>query len=339
MSVSVSVVEPSALANVVSAKVSKSTAKVGSKMLLGGSLMIAALQVHAADAAASKEAATESAADIQTEIDRLKQLLEKEQQKLASKTAADASGASAPNEPAQAADAADSDATTQLKTLVIHSRSRIESQHDKPQSVSVVTGTELEKLNAVKLGDITQRAANVSWNLGNSRTSSLSIRGIGKQAQTDAMDPSVGVVVDGVAYAYNPLSSFDFTDIAAVEVARGPQGTQGGKNANLGLLNIISNRPTFESEADASITFGENRTLLGRAAIGGAVIDKLLAWRGSFAVDKGDGAIKNAYNSDFSYQNMDNVSGRLQFLLTPSDNLNALVRIDYEPRHNEFYNG
>lgn len=217
----------------------------------------------------------------------------------------------------------------------------LEALQDTPQSTSVVTGDELERLNAVRLGDITERAANVSWNLGNSRTSSLSIRGIGKQAQTDAMDPSVGVVVDSVPYAYNPLSSFDFTDLADVQVERGPTGTQGGRSANLGLLNITTRRPTFDQDQASaySLTFGDYRTIMARAATGGTIIDNLLAWRGAVAVDKGDGAIKNAYNPDYSYPNMDNVSGRVQFLFDPSSTFNALVRLDLEPRHNEFYNG
>jgi outer membrane receptor protein involved in Fe transport len=241
---------------------------------------------------------------------------------------------------AQAADdTVKADETSNLGKVTVRTRNRLEPLKDIPVSVSVVTGTELERLNAIRLGDITQRASNVSWNLGNSRTSSLSIRGIGKQAQTDAMDPSVGIVVDGVAYAYNPLASFDFTDLAAVEVARGPQGTQGGKNTNMGLITITTRRPTFTPEADYSLALGIGRTVIGKAAVGGPLIDNLLAWRGTFAVERGDGPIKNAYNTDFSYPNKDNISGRVQFLLTPKENLEALFKVEYQPRRSEFYNG
>ncbi len=278
---------------------------------------------------------------------------------VASASAADAAADAAPDAQSGALRVADAATTTDggtdgstdtngLRTVEITS-SRVSSDparplaalQDTPQSTSVVTGVELDRLNAVRLGDITERAANVSWNLGNSRTSSLSIRGIGKQAQTDAMDPSVGVVVDGVPYAYNPLSSFDFFDLQDVAVERGPTGTQGGRSANLGLLSITSKRPTFDADHDSeySLTFGDYRTVIARAATGGTIIDNLLAWRGSLAVDKGDGAIKNVYNPDYSYPNMDNVSGRIQFLLTPSKDFSALVRVDLEPRQSSYYNG
>ena len=163
---------------------------------------------------------------------------------------------------------------------------------------------------------IAKRAANVSWNQGNQRTSSLSIRGIGKIGQTEAQDPSVGVIFDGVSYGYNALtSSFDFVDIDTIEVARGPQGTLQGKNASVGSVTINTKRPSFTPTADYTLAFNKNNGVLGVAAIGGPVIDDLLAWRGTFSVDRQQGPRANAYNRDQTYTNTDRVSGRVQFLL------------------------
>ena len=67
--------------------------------------------------------------------------------------------------------------------------------------MSVIQGQEIDNLLANDINSLVLRAGNVSWNQGNQRTSSLSIRGIGKQAQTEAQDPSVGVIVDGISYA------------------------------------------------------------------------------------------------------------------------------------------
>lgn len=225
------------------------------------------------------------------------------------------------------------------RVLVVHTRNREEQVQDVPLSISVVSGEELRDLSARDLGSITRRAANITWNTGNSRTSSLSIRGVGKQAQTDAQDPSVGIVVDGVPYAYNPLASFDFTDVDTVEVSRGPQGTLFGKNANLGIVNITTQRPSFEDTVDYSLAFGERNRFIGSAAAGGGLIDGLLAWRGALSVDRGDGYVKNAYNPDHTYNNHDRVSGRVQFLLTPTENFSARISADLQPRIAEYYNG
>jgi iron complex outermembrane recepter protein len=223
---------------------------------------------------------------------------------------------------------------------VVHSRNRSERLQDVPLSISVVGGPELDRLGATGIETIAQRVANVSWNFGNQRTSSLSLRGIGKQGQTEAQDPAVGVIVDGVNYAYNALtSSFDFTDVDTVEVTRGPQGTLLGKNTSVGVIDIATKRPSFTSSADGSITLGENDTVLARLAAGGPLVDNILAWRGSFSVSKGEGDIKNLYNQDITYTNKDRASGRVQFLLIPSSKLTARVAFDLQPRGGETYNG
>ena len=218
-------------------------------------------------------------------------------------------------------------------------RSRLEKVKDVPSSSSVRSGEELNRQLAQDLGSILQRAGNVKWNSGNSRTSSLSIRGVGQQAQTDAMDPSVGTVIDGVPYAYNPLTSFDHFDIDQVEVARGPQGTLGGKNSILGVVNLTTKRPTFTTEANYSAAYGAYNTYIADGAVGGTVIKDLLAWRGSLHLNIADGATKNLWNEDQTWYNRDRKSGRIQFLLTPTENFNVRVSYDKQARQSEFYNG
>ncbi|MDF3012410.1 MAG: putative TonB-dependent receptor [Cellvibrio sp.] len=227
-----------------------------------------------------------------------------------------------------------------LGVVTVRSRNRIEKLQDVPLSVSVVQGRELERLNATDINALTQRLANISWNQGNQRTSSLSIRGIGKQGQTEAQDPAVGLIVDGVNYAYNALSSsFDFTDVESVEVTRGPQGTLLGKNSSIGAISVTTRRPSFDPDFDYAITLGEWDTVQGRFAGGGAVIDDLLAWRGTLSVSKGQGDMENAYNSDETISNKERISGRVQFLLTPTEDFSARFAVDVQPRSGERTNG
>lgn len=249
--------------------------------------------------------------------------------------------ADAPAAPDAAASApvADNEARA-LDAVVVRSRNRIERLQDVPLSISVVQGAELERLSAYGIDAITRRAANVSWNLGNQRTSSLSIRGVGKIGQTEAQDPSVGVIVDGVNYAYNALtSSFNFVDVDTVEVTRGPQGTLLGKNTSLGVVNITTRRPSFTPTADYTLEFRQRGGFAGTAAVGGPVVDDLVAWRGTFSVDRGQGDIENQYNRDITYTNTDRVSGRVQFLVTPTSDFNARLAFDLQPRAGETTNG
>lgn len=289
--------------------------------------------LHAAEA-------TPSVAELQAEIARLKQVIANQAGAAtpspsstapASASAASAASASAPAPAQEEAQA--------LGEVTVRSRNRLERLQDVPLSVSVVTGKELERLNATDIKALTQRAANVTWNQGNQRTSSLSIRGIGKQGQTEAQDPSVGLIVDGVNYAYNALSSsFDFTDVDTVEVTRGPQGTLLGKNTSLGVVAVNTRKPSFTPDASYGVTLGQLDTVQARFAGGGPVIDNLLAYRVALSVTKGQGDIKNAYNPDITYTNKDRVSGRVQFLLTPTQDFSARIALDAQPRAGETTN-
>jgi outer membrane receptor protein involved in Fe transport len=295
--------------------------------------------------AADDKAVTE----LQAEIARLKQALENSQRALAAEKSAHSAGPaesaakvpetqSVVTEQKQAASQAEQPVA--LDAVVVRARNRIERLQDVPLSVSVVTGGELEKLGATDVGSITKRAGNISWNYGNQRTFSLSLRGIGKQGQTEAQDPAVGLIIDGVPYSYNALaSSYDFTDIDTIEVARGPQGTLLGKNASLGAVTINTKRPSFTPSANYSLTLGDYDTVKGTFAAGGPIVDNLLAWRGSFSASKARGDIINQYNHDLTYTNTDRLTGRVQFLLTPTPDFTARIGLDATPRAGEFTNG
>jgi outer membrane cobalamin receptor len=71
----------------------------------------------------------------------------------------------------------------------------------------------------------------------------MTIRGIGT-AQTDpALEPSVGLFVDGVFFGRTGLGMADLTDIERIEVLQGPQGTLYGKNTNAGAISVITKKP------------------------------------------------------------------------------------------------
>lgn len=65
----------------------------------------------------------------------------------------------------------------------------------------------------------------------------------------------------------------------------------------------------------------------------------MLAWRGTFSVNRQDGPLVNQYNRDQTYTNKDRVSGRVQFLLRPDDDWSVRVEGTYTPRASETTNG
>lgn len=214
---------------------------------------------------------------------------------------------------------------------------------DVPKPVSVVLEDDLQTFDLVSIQDVLRRLGNVRWNPGNPRTSSFSLRGLTGGPGNDKIDPSIGMTVDGIPYAYLSLAAgTDLVDIESVNVTRGPQGTLGAKPTSVGQINVITRRPSFIPEASASLTVGQDNALRAQAQIGGPVIDDVLAWRATFTRNQQDGAWDNQYpdlRGLQSHVNSDRTYGRLQLLFTPSEIFSARLLYDHQPKGDEFING
>lgn len=210
---------------------------------------------------------------------------------------------------------------------------------EEPFSQSIISGEVLNRELGLDYESISKRLANVTFNQNNTRGASLSIRGVGKRAFAEVQDPSVLVIQDGVSFGLTALGNFDFYDVETVEGFRGPVGTLGGKGGSSGAVYVTTKKPTFERTSELSIAYGERDTVILKGAYGGPVIEDLLAWRGSFIVDKQRGAYEQRYDENFSLYNRNRVSGRVQLLLTPNEKLNALLSVDLEPRGAQLQNG
>jgi len=299
---------------------------------------------YAADApveelkAALKKAQQENE-QINAENTRLRQALENSKNKVDTPVTAEIP---APVE-AVKNDAKKADQATRLKSVVVRGKAdnKLATVRDVPTSIVAINGEELERLGGSSMRDIIKRASNISrQDRSNARSSDISLRGIGRRPNSEALDPSTLVSVDGVSYAYTGLSAWDFVDVNSVEVLRGPTGTGGGKNASVGAVNITTKRPSFTPSTDISLRVGDHDTVIATTAIGGPVIDDLLAWRGTFYVDKQEGEFGNAYdNGDNTYTDRNKISAKVQFLLTPSENFSALLSADIQPNTAENDNG
>lgn len=274
--------------------------------------------------------------ELKAENARLKELIEQNQKELEqaqspTTTAREKSSDAKPKE------------TTALKAVVVRGKNtnKLESIKDVPQSIVAISGEELDRLGGNTMRDVIKRASNISrQDRSNARSSELSMRGLGRRGNSEALDPSTLVSVDGVSYGYTGLSAWNFVDVNTVEVLRGPSGYAGGKNASVGAVNISTVRPSFKPSTDISLRVGDRDTVVASTAVGGPVIDDLLAWRGTFYVDKQEGEFGNAYDDgDNTYTDRNKISAKVQFLLTPNENFTALVSADIQPNTAENDNG
>jgi len=146
-----------------------------------------------------------------------------------------------------AAMAADNDAgqQQQLQEVVVTAQKVQQTLEQVPASVTSVSGDYIRSSGARDFQELSSYTANTNLQVSSSSTQLL-VRGFGTLNDVPGLDPSVGVVVDGVVYTYPEYLSAFFSDLDRYEVLRGPQGTLFGKNVTAGLLNITTNAPDNE---------------------------------------------------------------------------------------------
>lgn len=192
----------------------------------------------------------------------------------------------------------DEAASRTLDTVVVSAQKREQNLQEVPIAVSVLPQTAIDNKFANNIESLQTLVPSISFRKGStSANSALSIRGIGTVSFSLAAEPAVSTVVDGVVLGRSGQAFTDLYDIERIEVLRGPQGTLYGKNAQAGVINIVTQSPgdSFEAFVDASY-FEDNEWKL-RGKIAGPLTDEL---SGSLIVTKSafDGHITNVFNNE-----------------------------------------
>jgi iron complex outermembrane receptor protein len=216
-----------------------------------------------------------------------------------------------------------------LSEVIVTSRNREESSQDVPIPISVIQSDSLTRDGTVSIQDLTQKAPGLEATTPNSRRTGIALRGLGKSAGNDALEASVGVLVDGIFLTHPGMTYQDFTDLDRVEVLRGPQGTLLGKNTTIGAVSFVTQQPAFTPEGAANFALGERNARSANGSFTDAIIDGVLAYRASAFFDKEDGFITNTGPEGGTTNEKNRAGGRVQFLFTPFDGFSALINADY----------
>ena len=128
--------------------------------------------------------------------------------------------------------------------IVVTATKRAQNIQDIPAAIAAVSGDALEQRGITDPSDL--QFLTPSLQVGKSQgNTAFTIRGVGFNS---VGSPAVAVHVDGVFQPRPGMGDLAQIDVDRVEVLRGPQGTLYGRNANGGVINFLSNRPTDEWE-------------------------------------------------------------------------------------------
>lgn len=209
--------------------------------------------------------------------------------------------------------------TNALEEIVVTATKRVQSLQDVPIAVNAFNADTIEVAGINNAGDlaILTPALNINVNT-NPFAARMIIRGVGT-AQTDpALEPSVGLFIDGVYLGRTGLGMSDLTDIERIEVLQGPQGTLYGKNTNAGAISVITKKPNFEeSEGYVEASVG-NYSMNKLTASASGPLTQNLAYRLSGNINQRDGYYDNSAGVDFNDADDWNIQGKLQWEATES---------------------
>ena len=215
-----------------------------------------------------------------------------------------------------------------LEELVVTATRREANLQDVPVAVSLLTGKAIAQAYLINAADLTQKIATLNAQTGaTAGDSSFNIRGIGTQAFSAGVEPSVSTMIDGVVLSRSGMAFSSMLDVERVEVLRGPQGTLYGKNASGGVIHIITRDPTPEWAGTVSATAIEEDEYRLGGTISGPLGDTVgIRLTGNWIDD--DGYATNVYDGS-SLNGGENTSLRGKISWHPSDSFDLMWSADY----------
>lgn len=219
--------------------------------------------------------------------------------------------------------------------IVVTARQREENLQDVPISISALGGEALRAARIDRLQEIEHSVPNLVFGeSGSSGETHVGMRGIGDFSRNIGFDTRVGVYIDGVFAGQSLAVDQGLSDIAQVEVLRGPQGTLFGKNSSSGVINIVTRKPQLgAAEGEATFGAGNFSGYYGSAALN-LPLGETAAARFSFVGRTQDGYVENLATGD-NLMTDNHLAGRGQLRFQPNDALDVVVSGDIRRQHND----
>ncbi len=236
--------------------------------------------------------------------------------------------------PAAAQEVSASDSSDgQLATIIVTANRREESLQDVAVSADILDQARVGAIFSAA-ADITALAGSVpglNVESSNGRVAPrFYIRGLGNTDFDLAASQPVSVLLDDVVLENVTLKSFPIFDVERVEVLRGPQGTLFGRNTPAGIVKIDSIKPSHQTDVRASLSYGSFDTMSLNGAVGGSIVEDVLAFRVAAQLQRRGDWIDNGFTGE------DNALGgytdfaiRGQLLYTPNERASILAAVNF----------
>jgi len=217
-----------------------------------------------------------------------------------------------------------------LDNITVTAQKIEENENEVPISMEVINEFEISDKNIKTIDDLAGITPNFFiFNVGDMGWSAPVMRGL--SADPSSVSSTVSLYIDGIPTFSSVAYDAVLKNIERIEILKGPQGTLYGKNAQAGVINVITKQATNEIESNIDLEFGSDNKQEYTFNTSGAIIkDKLYAnILGNFY--KKDGFMRNTYlNKDHNYR--EHKYGKLNLKYFSNDNLSFNLNSSYFKR-------
>jgi iron complex outermembrane receptor protein len=222
-----------------------------------------------------------------------------------------------------------------FEVIEVTAQKRVQNVMQVPITVGIVSSNLLEQSNSIMLGDIDKFIPGFDFNDGSVTQAGVRIRGISSPNISVGGDPSSATFYDDV-YMPRAAQNVLFSDIERIEVLKGPQGTLFGRNAAMGVVNIIPKKPTEDTEGFAKLTLGTDSLMRAEGMVNVALSDSVFI-RANLLTNSQDGFVQNIAEPEWNNNStihdlgaVDHQAARFSLLwdMAPSSEFQLSVELD-----------
>ncbi len=204
----------------------------------------------------------------------------------------------------------------QLEGITVTAQKKEEDAQKVPISMDIFSEMDLENAKIENTLDLTRFSPNTF--MQNRYTEHIVvIRGVSSFKGCN-YSPA-GYYVDDVSYPLHYMQNMEFFDLERAEVLKGPQGTLYGRNAESGVINLITRQPGNHLRGKVLGEYGNYDTFRTVANISGPVVKDKLFLGGAFQYKTSDGFVENQYNGNDRAADLRHTAGRATLRWTPDD--------------------
>lgn len=225
----------------------------------------------------------------------------------------------------------DVDAGSNDDNIIVVTAQKIErSLQDTKESIAIISEEQIERRNFLNIEDIYKQTANA---FTFSNENNFGIRGITQSAQSTGGGEGAlatiyvdNLALTGFSTRFGPK---DLWDVERVEILRGPQSTNVGRNALAGAVVLTTKKPEFdEFKGAARVEVGTSQRLELFGMVNIPIADNV-AFRATGQFSRSNGFVSNDVLNidDFDGRRDINIRGKLRF--QPASNLTIDVMAQY----------